>query len=85
MAIWYILCPFWYIFWLFGMYIFPVLECCSKKNLATLFTGSFKGKQICGRATNTLYAYFRVWSILTYRILGFKVESQAAAKMIKHA
>jgi hypothetical protein len=34
-AIWYVLRPFgiFYVFW----YIFPVLVCCSKKNLATLF------------------------------------------------
>jgi hypothetical protein len=35
MAIWYILWPFWYSLWLFGIF-FPVLVCCINKNLATL-------------------------------------------------
>jgi hypothetical protein len=33
-AIWFIFVAFWYILWLFGIF-FPVLVCCTKKNLAT--------------------------------------------------
>jgi hypothetical protein len=31
----------WYILWLFGIF-FPVLECCTKKNLATLIAINLK-------------------------------------------
>jgi hypothetical protein len=37
-AIWYLyIVPIWHILWLFGIF-FPVLVCCTKKNLATLAT-----------------------------------------------
>jgi hypothetical protein len=44
-SIWYVSWSFWYVFWPFGI-LFPVLVCCTKKNLATLSGGlkSFEAK-----------------------------------------
>jgi hypothetical protein len=41
----------WHILWPFGTF-FPVLVCCSKKNLATLIVGGFS-RQKCKMATLT--------------------------------
>jgi hypothetical protein len=67
---WYILLPFglfyghwkyfmaiWYILWLFGIPIFPILVFCTKKNLATLVAGSLAALKVTSKRLLTGFGY----------------------------